>query len=870
LTDMPGSEGGQSGKLARPGRFDKLSPTRWSALLALAICMKRNSTAYRLILLFGTVIGLAGAAYLAWHLFRKPNLADAVTAGQAAYDRGVQALDARDGAGATAAFSEAISKADEVLSRLDSLQATKKLNADDAARAELIRSDAYWLRARATRDRAYAAGLVAQQPLPDVLDTTTRERYRTYLAIPNAAERDRALTDLDQALNRAPDHPDILLEVLRNRLSVDPPQWGEIAALAQHILAHAPEDARANYLLARIEFEQFDEKNSPTPPDKRDPARVLRARQYLAKAKKDPKQPIWRTLDLDVRISQWLIARPEIRGDGFDSGAEAARLRKVLFDPKDGVLARAAAGVEFDVLSRFDVAGLIDLHRRAVDVAAEDAGSGAGPGAGRLLDTMRAFLAIVRTMRKLPAAKGMGPDLVQDLTDTAAATRSVAVRVAPDGWTAFRNELEDFCRSEAAVDTGATAADRLAELRLADADDAAAAGHPDEVAAAEAKALDWLVVAARRPDASPGVRADTLGRILELKAARGVDLASWAAELEALAALTLPRAVAARAFFSGVHDVREGRLQEAYGLFGQAAAITDGGSYKLRAFAALPGLALVLGRLPDAINFGRDLDRGWTEFASLDRLGRDWVATQVNGREEAAAIAIIAQYRTAQARVERERKEQPEKEPAADLTKGTERSAEAALAKLPAKAAPALPARLARLEFLVTAGRPPDDVRATAAALRRDYRTVPAAILRAEVPATDPDRRRAEDDRAREAAKSNRLFWAEWLISTGRSAEAAKVVAEMSGFEGPALGRLLGSADPVAGAALVRALEADKDPSLVTAERAEFQKLGAAVRALSAGDSTAAAKAFHSVAEVPVLKGAAAAGIRAAAEQPKK
>ena len=828
--------------------------------------MSARSDRVRRLLAIGTLVGLGIAAYFGWHLLKKPVLADTVTASEQAFVRGETALDAKDGPGAVAALDEALVKIAEVLRRVDELQSSGKLKPEDSGKLEAVRGTAYLLKARALRDRAFAKGLADGKPIAETLDTTTREHYRNYWAMPDEAVRKEALAALNEALLRAPTHPEIVREVLRVRLSLEPTRWADVAPLAKATLEKTPTDSRANYLLARIEFEQFDDKNQPTPVDKRDADRVLKARQYLAASKATGNYPVWRTLDLDVRIALWLMARPGIRGAGFDPGAEADRLRGLLFDPKTGALVRAAAADEFDALSRFDVIGIVDLHRRAIEVAENDARTVPGPSGARLPAALRALLAITRTLTKDPRGKSQALEIVRDLTESAAAARPTALRIAPVEWEAFHKELDDFCRSAVTDQTcGATASSRLADLHLADADAAAARGDAPAVTAAEDRARDWLLEAARWPQTSPAVRAATHSRLLDLKVARGVPAADWDADLKALAASQLPRALAARAFFSAVLAVQDGRLQEAYGLFGQAAGVEDGGPYKLRAFATIPGLALVLGRLSDATNFARELDRGWDALATLDRFGRAWVASQVAGRDEAVAIAVVAQYRTARARVEKERKDKPGKTPAADLTKGTERAAEAALGRLPPKAAVALPARLAQLEFLASAGRLPGDVRVTADVLRADFPAAGAAVLRAEFPAADPDHRKTEDAQAKQAAKTDKLFWPEWLAATGRTADAATAVEAAGGPGATALARLVGQLDgPSAGAALVRAAGADTDPGLLTAERAAYSRMRDGVIALADGKMTDAARAFQAVSEVPALKVAAVVGKLAA------
>lgn len=787
---------------------------------------------YRRLLALGILAALGAAAVLAWQLVKKPTLGDLVKDGEAEYERGAAALAAKDGPGAVAAFDRALGKADGLLGKLDEIQRTAKLKPDDERALELNRGAAYWLKARSLRDREYGKAVADGRPLSEPLDTTTRQRYRTFLEIPDEAMKIAALTALEEALVRVATHPDIVREALRVRLSLDPPRWALISQLAQATLVQSPDDTRAHYLLARIDFEQFDDQNLPTPPDRRDPDRVLKAAKALAASKKSGDYPVWRTLDLDVRITRWLLAQPPAKRPGVDAAAETARLRDLLFDPATGALARAAAGEAFDGMSRFDVAGVMDLHRAAVEVAAAAAD---GP---RVAAALQATLAVARALAGHPVGQTQAGDIHEVLTDVAAAGRPA---VPPAGWAAFLADLDAYGKAAAAKKMWwAGASVRMAEFRAA-----------EDPAAAEA----WYAEAAAWPRMPPAMKIDIHARLLDLAAARG---AAADASLQALAGESGPKAAAARAFFTGLADERAGRLDKAFNQFAQAANADPRGEYGRRGLSAVPGLALVLGKPLDAANWAKSLDEGWKDVAKLDPAGRAWVAAHVGGQDEVVALIVVGQGRAHRQRLERKEKGKPDTGAAVKWAE----TATALLRRLDPKGGPALAARLARAEVLSAAGQTAE-AKAALDGVRTDFPAATAAALRAELPAADVAGRTAADARAKAVGN---LFWAEWLASTGRAPEGA---GELDRAGATALAGLVKGMDGAAAAALIRAVAAADDPTALTADRAVGRRAKAAVGLYGAGKMDEAGRAFAALAEVADLKAAAAAAGKRAADAPR-
>jgi hypothetical protein len=820
--------------------------------------MDRNSRGYRILMSLLTLAVLGGAGYFAWTMFKPKRAADTLAEGEDAYKRGVTALEAKDGPGATAAFDDALARSEEVLKKLTELQSAGKLKQEETGTLEGGRGGALWLKARAIRDRAFAKSLAAGKPLTNTLDTTTQESYRSFARIPDDQERKEALTALQQAATRLPKNPDIHKEWFRVLLGIEPTNWPLVAQQSRVALDINPKDVRAHYLLARVEFEQFDEKGQPTKPDKRDPQRVLKARQHLEESKKAETYPYWRTADLDVQIGRWLVAQPADKRPGIDPAREAARIREILFEPKAGALARAAAREGFEAMSRFDVAALMNLHRAAVEVLAEDTRTDPAGAKGRLAAALASTTAAAKAAAELPRLAPLTDDLVAGLTEVAHSAQATWPTVGPEARERFVRDVDAVCRSAASKQLcPPEAAARLAGVYLT----LAAGGEPPAVAAAEKRAMEWYEEAAKSPKASTDLRNEAHTWALELQAATGADPAAAAPHLAALREAKSSRATAAAGLFAAVFAERAGRLEEAFRHLAEAAGTsTDGGEYSIRAFAALPAVAVALGNYADAANYARELDRGWDSLATLNRYGKTWADRHIASRDELAALAAVAQYGQARQRVEREQRGKPAGPAApADLTRTFEKAGALALQKLKGKGGPNLVARLAHLEFL-TAARRTADAQAAAQTLYADYPDSPD-VLRAEFPTSNVEARKAADPRAR---KAGGLFWAEWLASTGRTTEAIAEVEKAPAGKG--LAALLKGANPkdvhAAQAGLIRAIASADASNVLTFERSAHVAVRTAIERFANGKFDEAARGFRSASEVVATKAAAVEGLR--------
>src|SRR5262249_14507769 len=137
---------------------------------------------------------------------------------------------------------------------------------------------AFWVKARALRDFAFARALQDGKPLPDTPDTTTGETFRSLALIPDGQAFAEALRRLRRAAEVLPEDAAVQKEALRAELTLPArrlaPGWPFVERVCGNILALDEKDPRANYQLALFHFEQpqvdaRDRSVAPTPAAKR-------------------------------------------------------------------------------------------------------------------------------------------------------------------------------------------------------------------------------------------------------------------------------------------------------------------------------------------------------------------------------------------------------------------------------------------------------------------------------------------------------------------------------------------------------------------------------------------------------------------------
>ncbi len=295
---------------------------------------------------------------------------DVLRTADAAYGQGTDALNQGDGTAAVSAFDAALTLAGRVLDDGDRRRPSPD-GRDAAARQRDAEREgrAFWIKARALRDRAYAAARAVGKPLPETRDPWTNTPYRDLSHIPDAVVRREALAALLTAADRLPGDVAVQKEALRTELQFQPLNGPRVETLARIVVRLDPADPTARFTLAQFDFDQ-----APAPPEQRSRTRMTSAVEHLAVVKQQQPIPSWRTLALEAQIRRWLRDAAVRTNDGKDA-AQLLRQppRDERYDP-DLLLAAAYGHLLLDDLGDTrpptgepkDMASALDLWEAAL------------------------------------------------------------------------------------------------------------------------------------------------------------------------------------------------------------------------------------------------------------------------------------------------------------------------------------------------------------------------------------------------------------------------------------------------------------------------------------------------------------------------
>jgi tetratricopeptide (TPR) repeat protein len=783
--------------------------------------MSAKANIARLGLLFLVAGGLGAGGYAGYrYFFSRKGADELVKDGQAAYARGEEALSAGRGEAADAHFDEADLLARKALEDIE----VRGGNLEDPAgdrdeRLWRLAGEAYWLRARALRDRAYAQALKANKPLAVSTDSSTGEKFRSLHVITDVDAKKEAYDCLCQAARHLTGSREVLKEALRAEIQFASPDWSwdRVGFLARSILLLDPTDARAHFLLAQYDFEQFQPNPAggpavPTPPDQRSRERVLRARDHLPRAEdpKDLKDVPWRTLYLLARIHEWLIndytrTREHEKADG-----EARALRRLLLDKAWGALKRAERGAGRGRMSSWDMEGVFGLHLMALDQVLADRPRPEGAlDLNRASDVLNAVLAFCGKAAK----EGNNRERLKVAVDTAvtAACRAQPYLSPkrPGEWQKCVDEVEALAHQAADKGLGTPAMYlQLAGLLHYDAHRAAGRGLKAQQAQLDKQALAWIEEGLKvgRAAGVPPADLDDLHAAAALaKAAGPGNTAAVQTHLNALRQSKKPGAVAVVAFLEGTALQREGKLDRARQKLEEVLRLPSTG-LDTQAHALLADLNLALGRWDQALFHLQHLE---TTFNHLDRLPdaeRAWFLRFQPDRDTVRSRLVRAHLRTAMQRSVRFQRDRPGEPVPPSLVQGHEEAVQKLLKRMKPGTAPERAARQALVLYEADTGRL-DQAKKDLAALKKNYPDS-IEVLRLEIELVtwpflsqarirpvprDPDPRAVKEadglilgfikDHPRHP--TGRLVYAAWLAVTRRADKAVAYLQDAATFPGP-------------------------------------------------------------------------------------
>lgn len=869
----------------------------------------RESKGYKIALWSLSLVFLGGAGYLGYRtFFASGSTARQAKAAEGAFARGTAAYGAKNWGEAATRFDEANLLADKAMDAWKEQVEAKKIPQEEAL---ALRGQILWVKARALRDQAYAKAQADGKPLPEPADPQYNETFRTFAAISDAEAQTAARNSLRGAyVSTAADaelNKQVLKELLRFELVLTPIDWKFVEPALRKAVELSPDEARANYYLARHEYEQPDEATgAPAALARRTAERMDKARDHLAAARRG-KAPFWRTTGLEVEILDWPVRTATARKLKPEALAAAERAVDARLFDAGGAVEAAARGEHLAGAGAADVVGLTSV----LTVGAERGAAAArAPGGSpdRLRQVVRAALAAAGKVADDPAVQPTLRDFVPAVAEIVAGAQPLLAKGDPAGWTEITAGLDALlAKSPDAAKNGPRV--RLARARLATADALAAAdpAKAKELLARAVKELEDGLKAAEAAKAAPVVLDELHADLLERKFAQGTKVEELEPHLARLRASALPRAKQVGAFYDGMVAERQGRLDKARRQFEPLAADRANPDLAFQAAVQIANVATATGDWAAALGALKDVEARYGS-AGLPAAARAWADERLGGADGLAAALVGANLQVAAAAAGKFARENPGKPVPGELVAGYETAAEGLAKRLKAGTAPDRVARLALAGYQLATGRK-KDAAARLEALALDYPDS-VEVLRARCVAVaapepgaapDPNAALAADGLIRaflkatadspQANRAGKLFNAEWLLRTNRADKAVEYLNAPDTFPGgrdATVDRLLAAAllrtgqtgeaqkvlgrlppDPAVEAVLIQAAGAHAAGDRLKAAIGRYEDQGLlrvyeAAALMADGKYEEAARGFASAAEFTRYGAAARAGLRQA------
>lgn len=630
-------------------------------------------------LVLGVLVG--GGLTLSRYVFA-PTAEKLVTAGEASYAKGEEALKSGDAAAAAARFDEANLQANKALQAI--AKEREKAKSDGNIRAHLTQLEGrgLWLKARALRDEYFAKAVVEGHPLPDTTDPLGGDKFRCVLHIPDGQARGEALMCLRLACPRMADNDKLLRQTLLTETIMPVMDWSAIEKLARLTLKHNPNDPWALYLLARYEYDQPSADGRPTAASKmkRSRERIQQARQYVQQLKNTNNYPLWRTLFLEAEIAQWL------RDDaGAASGTrrdiEESTLRSLLFGPK-GALARAATGEGLEHPSKWDAEGILGLHEIALNMAVEDSRQ---PKATtkQVVELLDATLKLCQQLADKDTTR------IADCALSAIAALSkaqpVLVSEPPPNWNDDLEVAQELARKarEQKV-SNPSLYESLAGLLAREAIVEGKRGHKERRDALNAQALQWVEEGLRlgaEAKLSPGALGLLNAVAAEMKTLAGGKAEQIAPYLTALKEARTPRARTLVSLLEAAAAERDGRLADARKLLEKVLA-SDDNDLILKAHMLLGGIYLATGQPDKALVSLQQVQKAYTVFDKLTPQEKAWALEFVQTPADLAVLMVQANADSALNKLREQARRNPDKPVSLDAVRYHEKAIDELLKSL--------------------------------------------------------------------------------------------------------------------------------------------------------------------------------------------
>jgi tetratricopeptide (TPR) repeat protein len=759
---------------------------------------------------------LGATGYFVYRMIKQPpGVEEVFKQAETTYSQGEDAFKAGNAAVAAERFGEARKQVEQVLgsvekSMADAESSGKKLPKQDEM--QNLRTKAHYLRAHIIRDYYFAKAAADGKPIAESLDSSTGEKYRNFLAIPDEKDRVEAVGSLRTAAVELHKDGVALRECLRVELQVTPINWERLSNLCSAILELDPKDSRAHYWLARYEFlqPQLDDKGyTDTDPAKRSSERVERALRAVRKAKELGTQPPWRLLEIEARALDWLAEHtPKKKGAPNKSEDE---LRSLLFHPTDGALAKARSGQTLELPTLYDLQGVLVAHTIGARLAARDA---AKPGSDTkaLASMARGLLETAPKLRASVAGKANSAEINLAIVQVANAAQPVMSAGAPADWEAlFDKCLNEVGDAKAPAAQSPALTTQLTDLIRKEIRRAAERGDKDREEKLKKRQSELVNTALKDADASKatGPEREALhARALETKLIDGASNDELAVHIEALAAVPAATRPAIAAFAEAVVALRKGQFNRARERLETALRRRDSADFHFAANVLLYQIYSAMGQPGPALSALREREPFIAQPEKLSALDRAYLPEAASGTDDHAAFIAIANLDVARQRMARHSRDNPETPAPAELWTAADKMGDATLKKLRTPSAIDLHLRLHLFHFRMQLNRR-DAAEELIAGLRRDYSNSLCSLaaqaewlarprtLTSADPKPSPDGIKEADSLIQDFARSRprdaaaKLIWVEWLTKTGRLEDAVAFLKDLPNLDNAVSGPLL-------------------------------------------------------------------------------
>lgn len=791
----------------------------------------RRSRAYRISLILLSIACVGAAGYLGYQtFFATPSLNRNLEAAETAYNRGLAAYEAKNWKEAENRFDEAKLLADKAAQALEAQRKDGKIAEEEfkPTRAKIM-----WIKARALRDRAYAKAHADGKPLIEPVDTQAGETvgHRSFLVLPDAETRNEAIPALREAADLIPTSEpyrqlcqDIVRESMRVEITLSPIQW----QFAERILRKAaelnPRDPRAQYFLARFEFDQPTGNAAyPNPDDrklrgwveamaKKSTERVNKAKEHL-KLAREAKAHYWRTTGLEAEILYWAAVTGPARKVKPEVTAQAEReLDELLFTPNTGALATAARGGETTALRRNDIQAIDWIMGIALDRAVADAIRPNG-SPDRVKMVARSSLDLTTKIAENPDYQPFVPDVLTQSIEVLGAAHRFLSRDNL-AWSDLMARADSLIKkSPEAVKQRPKILLNLAEINFADGVTLArtnTTNNPDQAKRSEdamKRAITQAEEALKIAEDSKAAADVLIGlhtKLAEWKFLTGVRAELIEPHLHFLRVSPSPRARVTAQFLDAVAAERQGKLDKARKLFEPLTTEKTELDIARRANLYVAQLSLVLGDPHRALQALQEVEPIFLKIEEAPPEQRVWAELAVRDLEELLGQQIRANLGIALKAAAKFMKDNPGKPIASEEVVRHEAAAEAIRKKFKPPSRAYLMGSITLIDYLVLTNRRAEAEKRLAELATEYPDNIEVLRKRALLLAKSQDPNSTELDPNGVAAadlliqnfmrdfpnnKNGPVLYAIWLLQTKRADKAVEFLKDRSKF--PAGGNVL-------------------------------------------------------------------------------